>query len=955
MSGSDAQPKLDACGCCSAGTPAPAIYNRPGLSALNYRVGTYGTFLRRMLDSLRTQFVPGGPTLAALTTRAPDDPAIALLDACAVVADVLSFYEERIANENYLRTATERRSILELARAIGYELSPGVAASTYLAFTVETTPGLPDTLTIPTGTRVQSLPAPGKLPQTFETVEDISARVEWNQLKPRTSAAQDFRLGDTRAYLAGINTQLQPGDAILVVGDERVKTTGSENWDLRILESVAPNVDAGYTLVTWKNGLGYRSGGRVIQPAAENPKFYAFRQRAALFGYNAPNWKSLTDSIQKNYCTNTDPTTCTDWPNFQITTAQINANSIDLDAAYPKIIPDAWIALSKPQTPEDYVKLYRVARASITSRSDFTLSAKATRLVLDTNEHLGEFGLRETSVLAQSEELALAERPFCDAVTGDLADPVTSQDNSLAGSEIDLDSAVSGLQTGQALMLSGKWIRARVAPSATDLVLTSEDGSQTYALEPLDILQLLEPPAAADENWRWHLEDSKGNTGFVTASPGTILPHAATKDDPVASEVVFVDQAALSADGAFTVVKLKKSMTGVYDPATVSLSANVALATHGETVREVLGSGNGSQVNQQFALKRPPLTYVSAPTPSGARSTLEIRVNGIAWAEAPSLYGLGATDQKYIVRLANDGTPGITFGDGASGERLPTGQQNVTATYRTGIGPDGEVDASSLTLLQTRPAGVRSVTNPLPGSGAAAPENLGDARTNAPMTVLTLDRMVSLSDYEDFARVFAGIGKAQAVDLWNGEAHVIYICTAASNGDPLDPSIPLFTSLAAALEDFRDPVQRVQLAGYTRRTFGLQATVLVDSPRYVLDDVVAQVKEALLAGYSFVARDFGQPVTAAEILDTMQSIPGVVAVDLNDLSLDSTRQAPVISWRRFFLAVRILRRPIFIKSQAAPVPPVLTAQAASLVQGSFEPVELLLINPAEIRLEGKKA
>ena len=45
--------------------------------------------------------------------------------------DVLTFYQERIANEGYLRTATERRSMLELARAIGYELSPGVAASTY--------------------------------------------------------------------------------------------------------------------------------------------------------------------------------------------------------------------------------------------------------------------------------------------------------------------------------------------------------------------------------------------------------------------------------------------------------------------------------------------------------------------------------------------------------------------------------------------------------------------------------------------------------------------------------------------------------------------------------------------------------------------------------------------------------------------------------------------------------
>jgi hypothetical protein len=71
----------------------------------------------------------GKQPLSALTTRDLDDPAIAMLDAWAVALDVLSFYQERIANEGYLRTSTERRSIVELARAIGYELRPGLAAS----------------------------------------------------------------------------------------------------------------------------------------------------------------------------------------------------------------------------------------------------------------------------------------------------------------------------------------------------------------------------------------------------------------------------------------------------------------------------------------------------------------------------------------------------------------------------------------------------------------------------------------------------------------------------------------------------------------------------------------------------------------------------------------------------------------------------------------------------------
>ncbi len=65
------------------------------------------------------------PELAALKTREPGDPSMALLDAWATVGDVLTFYQERIANEGYLRTAIERRSVLELARLIGYALRPG--------------------------------------------------------------------------------------------------------------------------------------------------------------------------------------------------------------------------------------------------------------------------------------------------------------------------------------------------------------------------------------------------------------------------------------------------------------------------------------------------------------------------------------------------------------------------------------------------------------------------------------------------------------------------------------------------------------------------------------------------------------------------------------------------------------------------------------------------------------
>src|SRR4029079_9804547 len=67
-------------------------------------------------------------------TRGSDDFTIALLDAWAVAADVLTFYNERLAQESYLRTARERISLQELGRLIGYRLRPGAAAQTALGF-----------------------------------------------------------------------------------------------------------------------------------------------------------------------------------------------------------------------------------------------------------------------------------------------------------------------------------------------------------------------------------------------------------------------------------------------------------------------------------------------------------------------------------------------------------------------------------------------------------------------------------------------------------------------------------------------------------------------------------------------------------------------------------------------------------------------------------------------------
>ncbi len=1036
--------KLDTCGCCETVEGVKEHYNRPGLPSIDYRIGTHSTFLRRMLSSLSLNIIGDGPGLARLTTRSPDDPAIAMLDAWATAADVLTFYQERIANEGYLRTATERRSVLEMARAIGYELSPGVAASTYLAFTLEDAKGAPGRAMIEERLKVMSIPGQDEKPQTFETVEKIEARKEWNSLKPRLAVQQELTWGATELYLAGINTRLLPGDAILLVGMEREKKFVSERWDFRILKTVTPfpEKEKNYTVVTWETGLGHDKP--PVDPS-DKPRVFTFRQRAALFGYNAPEWKTMPDAVKKAYDPAYDKddssTWRSNWPDFEVRigkkllfnwdkvpgsdwdklkeylmqtygtnwiglanvvkipdgmtinvsqdknllSIQLNKektraymtisdgrtdvffakpdskkslniyekNKIDLDAVYPRIISGSWVVLMKP----GYIELYRAGDVDTDAHAEFMLTAKTTCITPDTVKHLSWFGLRDTVVFAQSEELEIAKRPLT---------------KTLDGKDIELDGLVEGLKKERKLIISGKRMCARISDEAKGLLLVPpSDLIKPVELKPGEILRMIGLPAIDGNGIRWHLmnsdgfegtvdiepdgkliitEDGKAQinaddvsfvnkdghivrlnkgkkynfqkppfsvaqgrlewhltddenmiTGIVSIESDKIIPVHSGKDDETTGEAALIEYA--TSDLERTTITLKDPFANIYDRATVSIYANVALATHGETVyNEVLGNGDGTRTNQVFKLNKSPLTYISAPTPRGILSTIKVHVNDVEWKETQSLFDLGANSQNYILRIDNDSKTYVTFGDGKKGARLPSGQENIVATYRSGIGPEGEVGANKLSLLQKRPLGVREVTNPIAASGAAPPENLENARTNAPFTVLTLERIVSLRDFEDFTRAFSGIGKAQAVTFWMGEKKIVHITIAASGGKPVDPKSNLYINLCKGIDAVRLPVQHVIVESYKPYFFNLEARVKIDT-RYIADKVLAAIKTALEKTFSFENRSFGQAVTASEITTVIQDVEGVTYIDIEKLykTTESPGLSQILTASRAFL------------------------------------------------------
>ena len=314
------------------------------------------------------------------------------------------------------------------------------------------------------------------------------------------------------------------------------------------------------------------------------------------------------------------------------------------------------------------------------------------------------------------------------------------------------------------------------------------------------------------------------------------------------------------------------------DTSTAFLYGNVALATHGETVtNDVLGSGDASHTFQTFRPKKNPVTFVHQPgAPNGAADTLQLLISGVYWKEVEGLFGYGGTDRVYTTSIDSQGMV-VQLGDGVTGAQAPTGVNNIIATYRQGIGVGGNVDANTLKTLLDKPVGLKTVMNPSAANGGADPESLDQERGNAPNTVRTFGRIVSLEDFEDQARQFAGIAKALAVAEWSGEEQVVYLTVAGVGGvSVVDPT---YSDLVNDLNSRRDPNRSMIVRSFNK--INMQVAVQIDvSTDRVADDVKAAVQTALAVYLSFDNLQFGEPVHLSDVYATVQAVDGVVGADV---------------------------------------------------------------------------
>ena len=893
------------CGCCSGATRlTPAlIVNRSLLPAISYRVGTYSSFLQTMIAALSSANVPA---LSGLRTRDSSDFSIALVDAWSEVLDILTFYTERLANEAYLGTAVQARSVFELVKLVGYTPSPGVSASTTLVFTLATSPGSPATVPIPQGTRVQSVPGPGQTPQVFETSSDLIATIAANAIPAATTQPWATVGKDTSTWIVGIANNIQVGNALLFVSAPGGTPSITGTAILCFVTAVVVDPVGGNTQIFWDKQLPFGAGDSSIC-------LYVLRTKAALFGVNAP-WPGIFPYVRDpnpphNYVPPSIPgypsTAGNDW-SFTPT----DSETINLDNSYPGLKPLAngasasasqmeWAVLVSPGS----VAFFQIGSVSESNPAMYTVSVKTTQLTMasgaaivpssppntDLSSLLSGFvdNTRKTTVYIGSQLLSFANLPitaWTPSPTGDYA--TTLMPGMLApvsGGSITL-VGLQQIGPNSPIGVSGK--RLRIAPNTANAMFTPTGASSglTVSLNQPFLVDAFPPtpdPAGSGDDL-WSVINVNGQAGILSVAPGAYQLQPSATADPIAGEAATVTIAMV--DGATTALTLGANLSRIYEASTVAVNANAVLATDGQTTQEILGSGDATNPALEFQLKQSPLTYTAAANASGAQSTLQVRVNNLLWNEVPNFLASAPSDRDYVTIPNSTGGPTVQFGNGIQGSRTPTGQANIQALYRVGIGTAGNVDAGQLTQALDRPQGLQSVTNPGAATGGANPATPAEARESAPLPTLTLGRIVTLEDYQNFALNIPGISLALATWTWFGNTRGIFLTVAGGGGATLLPTDQVVVNLQQAIANCGLPYIPVLIVSYVPVLFEISMQVLVNTPLYEASVVVPQVWESLVAAFAFGQLAPAQGVAPSQVIALAQQVPGVVAVNLTALN-----------------------------------------------------------------------
>ena len=805
--------------------------NRPALQRIGYRIGEYPDMVESML-----RHIDGEIALAGWTHRGADDPGIALLEGVGIVGDILTFYQERYANEAFLRTAQWRESVAGLVRLLGYRLSPGLGGHATLAVELKPAAGK---VVVPAGFPFKADLEGQDQPAEFQIDADLTAwphLSKFNLYRPRSYAAsipadtdtlEVKRAGNSTALADIAALDLKKGDRILLVPDapawvSNPNASFTDQESSQILEVKEVSTVHDRTIVTFETeverswdlpvnayrlGRTWRHFGHAVPPTYTKPT----PSTGTVTGSTSVTTGYLRHVRAGHSCANTSMAT------------NIPGTVIPLDQEVPDLTVGARIAVET-----------RVQRSGDTKPCVFVRTIDSLRATART------FGpLTGPSTLIKMRNSLVVHG----VNKGDEADIRDYRIHEITSPRIrfrPLAEVSDGAFSSGTEALAFHGTREEATKLVDRPLLLKHDDARWVALTCVN--EEADFPSAGSDPQMWLLSFDAPPEPFTQADFDEEAPK-------------------------------------------VTVYGNLAEASQGKAVSMVtLGNGDARASFQTFPLPKP-VTHLLNPGADPAEvPELTVYANGRAAERVSSLYGQPGDLLVYVVRQDDDGVFHVQFGDGKTGSRLPTGIGNVTAVFRTGTGARGVLKAGASPNAGTKVEGVAKLHLPGEVAGGADQEEAGNARRAAPGRVQGLGRIVSLADYETELLTIPGVSRVRAAwDILDGAPGVVL-------------RVLLESGRESEYDEVRDAIYSFQRCRGSNR-FALtveQATlrqIFLDlryafDPALLEEDVAAAITRLLApmdsddadrdGVFALSARRIAEAEYATRIEGRVQAVPGVL-------------------------------------------------------------------------------
>ena len=878
-------------------------WNRAGLRRFQYVDANAATYLEELRVRLADRFPLWQPIQRTSTeveqyrrprSAVPDwgwEIARSLARACHVLGE----HVDAFANESYLATATQWESLRRLAALVDYHPAPPASAFTNLVLVAK--PGASGT--VPPGFAVSAATPGAQI--TFETMEELAIDSALNELRPQGFDRNPEILTGNTLELDGQVDGLALGEPVVIESE----TDGSA-WARRV-----DNIVVGATTTTMQVSPDLPGGvlvrGRVVVHAKPKDRLAALRPSTTSLvignevvlvrgagGIKIGDVLTIADQLHRSYHQVTgvfDPRVTFDRAvgELRFDSASVSpVVSVDAEAksgpAFTVAVAGDWRRLANQIVADPRAFTSTLPLRYTVSSADYTPTTPPPTAAADGGKTVlrlaptidgafpnGTAAPPRLLVPAAGDSPWTIDRPFVvkasDEITTTLPRTTVGGDFVVAITDSSLAwGAVSSITRDEPAR------QASIAPvspwqrTSGDLLLgaTTVFGHFTKQLRLASWNSNPTPISGSDIPL-----DLPAETASLTIGRKLVVYRSDA-----------ADRGYLTAVSAATGDTLRLR-DGIPDGAgftreNLRIAGNVALASHGERQTEkVLGSGDATLSGQRFVLAQQAVSFVPDPKqPRGVRADIDVVVDGRIWEQVGTLRDVGPADSVYAVKITEDGTLELEFGDGQTGRRLPTGSNNVRVRARVGVGLAGNLPAGTLTKI-TRPHPlVSAVQQPLPAVGGNDRETADSLRKTAPTTLLTLERCVSPADFASLAAAHASIWQARAFvrPSLGTRAHRVEVVVVPANGAELGE---LAQTLATFLQSHALPNVEVTVTRFVPLPVTLAVTVEIDLAAFEPAVVLRDVRAALYDALSLRRRQLGQPVFLGDIYAVVENVPGV--------------------------------------------------------------------------------